>query len=247
MSIGRRSRTADRRPSAPRSSSVVEEVVRVTEVCKRFVIGSDTVVAAHMVNLSVGSGEFVCIYGASGSGKTSLLNIVAGLDAADSGHVVVAGQDVTELPEGGRADLRLHSIGVIFQANNLLPEFTAQENVLLPLLIRGLRRGVAEVKADAALATVGLVNMGDRRPSEMSGGQRQRVGIARALAGEQQLLVADEPTGALDSENSIRLFTLLRRVCDEQGTSVLLATHDPLAEPYADAAYTIVDGVVAPR
>ncbi len=127
-------------------------------------------------------GEFACVYGASGSGKTTLLNIIAGIDTPDSGEVFVAGQMLSGRSENDRADIRLHNIGVVFQSNNLLPEFTARENVTLPLLVRGLTRAEADAAAQAALTSVGLADLGDRLPARLSGGQRQRVGIARAQA-----------------------------------------------------------------
>lgn len=225
----------------------MEHVALLEGMSKKFVVGRDTVIAAERVELAVRPGEFVCIYGASGSGKTTLLNIVAGLLLPDSGRVQVVGQDLSQMSEGGRADLRLTNVGVVFQSNNLLPEFTARENVALPLLVRGLSRVDTQTRTSDALAEVGLLELADRLPSDMSGGQRQRVGIARALAGEQPLIVADEPTGALDSENSRRLFALLRELCDQKRTAVLLATHDPLAEQYADTTYVMVDGVVSAR
>ena len=210
-------------------------------------MGTEVVVAVNDVSFAVRHGEFACIYGASGSGKTTLLNLVAGIDVADSGEVRVGDEVVSGQSEGRRADIRLHHIGVIFQTNNLMPEFTAQENVALPLMIRGSSRASAATAALAALTMVGLSDLADRLPAAMSGGQRQRVGIARALAGEQALIVADEPTGALDSHNSTQLFELLRSLCDERGTAVVLATHDPLARNFADSTYLMVDGTITPQ
>ena len=222
-------------------------VARLESASKRFTVGEEVIVAVDEATFGVAAGEFACVYGASGSGKTTMLNILAGIDTADSGGVYVAGQSLAGRSERARADIRLHHIGVVFQSNNLLPEFTAQENVALPLLVRGLDRAEADAVAEVALASVGLAGMGDRVPARMSGGQRQRVGIARALAGEQALLLADEPTGALDSENSRQLFGLMRDLCDDRGTAVVLATHDPLATEFADSVYLMVDGVVAAR
>lgn len=222
-------------------------LVTLDSASKRFVVGHETVVALDEVSLEVAPGEFVCVYGASGSGKTTMLNIMAGIDIADEGDVLIAGQSFSGLSEDARADIRLHHVGVVFQSNNLLPEFTALENVALPLMVRGLARDEAARRAEAALASVGLEGLGHRLPERISGGQRQRVGIARALAGEQRLLLADEPTGALDSENSRQLFELMRSLCDDRGTAVVLATHDPLALRFADSVYHMVDGALAAR
>jgi putative ABC transport system ATP-binding protein len=214
---------------------------------KRFTVGEEVIVAVDAVTFGVTEGEFACISGASGSGKTTMLNILAGIDTADSGDVVVAGHSLSGRSESARADIRLRSIGVVFQSNNLLAEFTARENVALPLMVRGMGRTAANVTAQAALDSIGLADLGGRLPGRMSGGQRQRVGIARAFAGEQKLLIADEPTGALDSENSRALFALMRELCDRRGTAVVLATHDPLAQDFADSTYLMVDGVVTVR
>ena len=218
----------------------------LTGVSKRFRVGPEVVTAVDEVSLNVSEGELACVYGASGSGKTTLLSILAGIDREDSGEVVAAGHTLSGLSERGRADIRLHHIAVVFQANNLLSEFGAVENVMLPLLVRGTPRPAALQLAGEALESLGLAALAERRPATLSGGQRQRVGIARALAGRQQLLLADEPTGALDSENSRQLFTMMRKLCDESGTAVVLATHDPLAQGYADSVYSMTDGVVTP-
>ncbi len=171
-----------------------------------------------------------------------MLNILAGIETADSGSVVVAGSPLSGRSERQRADIRLRRIGVVFQSNNLLPEFTAQENVALPLMVRGMTRIESRAAASTALASVGLADLGERFPARMSGGQRQRVGIARALAGKQELLVADEPTGALDSDTSRQLFGLMHELCDAHGVAVVLATHDPLAREFADSVHQIIDG-----
>lgn len=222
----------------------MDPIAKTDSASKRYQVGNESITAVDDASVAIDPGEFACIYGASGSGKTTLLNLLAGIEVADSGSVEVSGQPLTGSPESVRADLRLRAIGVVFQSNNLLPEFTARENVELPLRARGLTRARAGSRADAALDSVGLAGLGDRLPEQMSGGQRQRVGIARALAGDQPLLLADEPTGALDSDVSRQLFALLRALCDTRGTAVVLATHDPLARGFADSVYTMADGVV---
>lgn len=215
---------------------------RLCNVSKEFRVGDEVITAVGGVSLDVAAGQFACLHGASGSGKTTLLNILAGIERADSGTVEVAGFALSDRSERERAEIRLRHVGVIFQSNNLLPEFSARENVALPLIVRGSGRKEAMRTARAAMESVGLADLGDRFPAHMSGGQRQRVGIARALAGKQQVLIADEPTGALDSEASKHLFTLMRELCDDREVSVVLATHDPLARDYADVVHHMVDG-----
>lgn len=216
--------------------------VRITHVTKRFQVGSETVTAVDDLSLELPAGTFTCLYGASGSGKSTLLNLMAGLDTADAGEIEVAGFDVRRASEGERADIRLTSVGVVFQEHNLLAEFTAGENVYLPVLARGETRAAAQVAARAALEAVGVGELYDRHPLEMSGGQRQRVGIARALVGDRRVLLADEPTGALDSANSEALFQTIGELCRELGVTAVVATHDPLGAEHADAVLRIQDG-----
>lgn len=231
--------TAPGRPSGT-------ELLQVCQVCRAFVTPAETVHAVREVTLSAHAGQFVCIYGPSGSGKTTLLNLIAGLDVADSGRIDVVGIDVGALDEGGRARLRLETIGVVFQEHQLIDEFTACENVALPLEVRGIPPGSARAAALAELERVGLGGLGDRPPSRLSSGQRQRVGIARALVGQRRVLLADEPTGALDSANARALFGLIRTLCD-QGTLAVVCTHDLLGQGFADAVYDLVDGRLTPR
>ncbi|RRD45808.1 ABC transporter ATP-binding protein [Tessaracoccus sp. OH4464_COT-324] len=197
--------------------------------------------AVRAADLAVAPGEFVALMGASGSGKTTLLNLMAGLDVPTSGEVTVQGQAIHLLSEEERARFRLEHIGVVFQDHNLLDPFTATENVMLPLQALGVDDTTARAEAAAALARVGIQELGDRRPRNMSGGQRQRVGIARCLVGGRKLVLADEPTGALDSENSRRLFELLASLAAD-GTAVLSATHDPLARDFASRTIEMRDG-----
>lgn len=222
-------------------------VIELIDVCKSFTVGRETVTAVDHADLAVEPGELACVYGASGSGKTTMLSIMAGIDVADAGVVRVAGHDLTGLSEGRRADVRLRGIGVVFQSDNLLPEFTALENVVLPLLVRGVARDEADDLAHSALASVGLSALASRLPGHVSGGQRQRMGIARALAGGQSVLLADEPTGALDSDTSRHLFALIRSLCDDRGTAVVITTHDPLAHGFATSVHDMVDGMVSRR
>jgi len=216
--------------------------VALKGVSRCFASSSEEVWAVRDATFWVEEGKFVCLFGASGSGKSTLLNLIAGLDSATSGTIEVAGVDVGALGEDRRARLRLERVGVVFQDHNLIEEFTAVENVMLPLEALGGSASEARAKARAELDRVGLEGLGGRFPGQLSGGQRQRVGIARALAGDRRLLLADEPTGALDSGNSRALFELLRRLCD-QGSTVLLATHEAMSREFADVVLEISDGV----
>lgn len=221
-------------------------LLRVQQVSRAFVTLVETVHAVREVSFAARAGEFVCIFGPSGSGKTTLLNLIAGLDVPDSGTIHVAGVDVGALDEAGRARLRLETVGVVFQDHQLIEEFTAWENVALPLEVRGVPLEQARAAALAELERVGLGGLADRLPSQLSGGQRQRVGIARALAGQRRVLLADEPTGSLDSANSRALFALIRALCD-QGTLAVVCSHDPLCQEYADTVYEMVDGRLSRR
>lgn len=217
-------------------------MISVRDAVKRFQVGAETITAVDAVTLDVAAGCFACVYGASGSGKSTLLNLIGGLDVADAGSITVGGFEMTHTSERARANIRLQAVGVVFQDHNLIAEFTAGENVFLPLLARGVPRATAVEEASAALGLVGIRELFHRRPLEMSGGQRQRVGIARALVGGRRVLLADEPTGALDSENSRTLFRMIAGLCHDLGAAAVIATHDPLASEFADTVLTMRDG-----
>lgn len=219
-------------------------MLNVARVSKSYGHGLSRVEALVQVDLVLEAGEMACLYGASGSGKTTLLNVVSGLDTPDSGQVLVGSVDLASLSESRRAAMRLREIGVVFQEGNLIRELSAWENVALPLMGQGIARASAREQAMAALELVGVAELSDRCPPEMSGGQRQRVGIARGLAGERRLLVTDEPTGALDTKNSERLFGLLRDLAEQQAIAILVATHDPLGREFATRNLEIRDGRV---
>lgn len=192
------------------------------------------------IDLILQRGDFVCLYGSSGSGKSTLLSCIAGLEIPTSGEILVDGQPLGEMSAQQRTNLRLTTIGMVFQEHNLVSQFTASENVQLVLRSQGDRR--AEISARELLAAVGIADLADRLPNHMSGGQRQRVGIARALAGNRPYLLCDEPTGALDSTNSHALFSQLRNLSKERNIGCLIATHDPLAREYANKVIEMRDG-----
>ncbi|MFN8074553.1 MAG: ABC transporter ATP-binding protein [Kineosporiaceae bacterium] len=193
--------------------------------------------------MTLAAGSLVAVHGVSGSGKTTLLNLMAGLDVPSSGSVLVGGTDVGALTEDQRSRLRLTRVGVVFQEHHLIDEFTAVENVMLPLEVAGAKASEARVEALAALERMGLHGLAARYPCQLSGGQRQRVGICRALVGGRQVLLADEPTGALDSRNSLALLEILRGLSD-QGAIVVVATHDPMVTSFADVVLTMSDGAL---
>lgn len=221
-------------------------LIRTQKVRKAYHSEVETVWAARDVDFEARPGEFVCIYGASGSGKSTLLNLMAGLDLADSGEIQVSGVDVTTANESQRAQLRLETVGVVFQDHNLIEEFTAVENVALPSEARGVLAEAARSEAVDQLRRVGLEGLDNRLPRQLSGGQRQRVGIARALTGQRAVLLADEPTGALDSAATQDLFALIRVLCD-QGVTAVVCSHDRRCRDYADTRYEIVDGRLEAR
>jgi putative ABC transport system ATP-binding protein len=222
-----------------------ERRLEASGVTRSFVSKAETVWAVRDVSLTARPGELVLVSGASGSGKSTLVNLIAGLDRPDCGRITVAGIDVTALDEAGRTRLRLEQVGVVFQEHRLIDEFTAAENVALPLQARGVPAVEALREAAGLLARVGLAGLERRRPYQLSGGQRQRVGIARALAGDRRVVLADEPTGSLDSATSLEVFSLLRRLCDE-GVLVVLCSHDLGARAFADHHLEMVDGTLSP-
>ena len=202
---------------------------------------SETVIALDNVSLELEQAQLVAVLGASGSGKTSLLNVISGLQEAQSGSITVAGYAVDDLTETQRAYMRLADVGVVFQDHNLIPEFSAEENVLLPLRARGVSMAEAKVETAEWLGMVGIGELGQRMPAQLSGGQSQRVGIARALVGGRKVLVADEPTGSLDAENTSAIFSLLYSLT-ASGVTVIVATHDHLINRTADRVLTMLDG-----
>jgi putative ABC transport system ATP-binding protein len=215
---------------------LVAEAVR-----KVYRSGADEVVALHSLDLVVPRGEFLAVMGPSGSGKTTLLNCLSGLDEIDFGRVIVDGLSIHELSDKERTRHRARDMGFIFQAFNLIPVFTATENVELPLLLAGVREQEAQRRARETLARVGLGHRLDRRPPELSGGEQQRVAIARALAGRPRLVWADEPTGNLDSEMAANVMELLGELHGE-GLSLILVTHDSTVAAHADRLITVRDG-----
>jgi putative ABC transport system ATP-binding protein len=218
--------------------------VELNDVWKSYRRGLEDVAALRGVSLTVARGEFLAIMGPSGSGKTTLLNLIAGLDVPTKGEVVVDGTEISSMSDEAVTELRRTKIGIVFQFFNLLPSVTALDNVALPLRAAGGTRAATLVRAREALAAVGLAERADHRPFELSGGEMQRVAIARALAIEPTIIIADEPTGNLDSLAGAEILRLLRHYNRERSVTVLLVTHSHLAAAYGDRIVTLRDGEV---
>jgi lipoprotein-releasing system ATP-binding protein len=205
---------------------MTEIVLEARQVHKSFKQGPVTLDVLRGVNIAIASGERLAIVGASGSGKTTLLQILGGLDRPTSGEVLVAGRDIHSLTERERGSLRNHALGFVYQFHHLLPEFSALENVAMPLLVRRVPTHEAKEQARQLLGRVGLGERLDHRPHQLSGGERQRAAVARALVTQPKLVLADEPTGNLDGNNAEQVFELMLELNRERGTSLVIVTHD---------------------
>ena len=213
----------------------------MTDVVKRYTLGGETIYALNHISLHVDKGEYVAIIGPSGSGKSTLMNIIGCLDTADSGSYMLNDRPIQKYRERQLARIRNRQIGFIFQGFNLIPALTAIENVELPLIYRGIGREERRRLAADALCSVGLEKRMDHRPGEMSGGQQQRVAIARAVAAKPPIIMADEPTGNLDSASGLDIMRKLTAL-NEEGTSIILITHDNKLAQMAKRIVTIQDG-----
>jgi putative ABC transport system ATP-binding protein len=223
-------------------------IVSLQDVSKDYMLGKTVVRAVREVSLEVGEGEFLAIAGPSGSGKTTLLNLVGCVDTPTSGTVVVNGQDTGKLRERALTELRLRTIGFIFQSFNLVPVLSVFQNVEFPLLLQGtLSRKERRERVVALLEAVGLSEHSRHRPSELSGGQRQRVAIARALVTTPRLVLADEPTANLDSRTGETIVDLMHEMNHRDGTTFIFSTHDPRVMAHANAIIRIEDGRLAAR
>jgi putative ABC transport system ATP-binding protein len=234
---------ADDSTAAPYSRAAVE----FRDVRRQYGRGASAVHALRGIDLALPRGSFTAVMGPSGSGKSTFLQCAAGLDRPTSGSVHLNGTEITNMSENRLTELRRTRLGFVFQAFNLLPSLTVEQNVLLPLRLAGHRvtLGKGRRRAADALAQVGLADKGKRRPSELSGGQQQRVAIARALIAQPDVLFADEPTGALDTTTAAEVLGLLRSAVDSLGATVVMVTHDPTAAAYADQVLFLADGAIA--
>jgi ABC-type lipoprotein export system ATPase subunit len=220
----------------------VKPVLQLKGVDKTYSRGDEQVHVLGDFDFTLDAGEFVVVTGPSGAGKSTLLHIAGGLDAPDSGTVAVTGQDVWSMSTGARAAFRRRNLGFVFQFFNLVPMLTAVENVSLPLVLDGMPARSADARAEELLERVGLGDRARHRPAELSGGQMQRVAVARALVARPCLILADEPTGNLDSHSSTEVLDLLRSLSDEDGAAVVMVTHDQAAARYGSRELHLVDG-----
>src|SRR6266478_3900919 len=221
--------------------TVVMDVLNIT---KNLPLGRERIEILKGISFQIRSGEFISIVGPSGSGKSTLLGIIAGLDNPTSGQVLIDGIDITRMSEGRLAEVRNNKIGMVFQAFNLIPTLTAQENVEVPLYV-GKHKGSPSDRAKELLDLVGLTHRLKHRPNQLSGGEQQRVAIARALATDPAFVIADEPTGNLDAKNGDNILKLIAYLRQETGKTFIIATPDPLVASHADRAIRLLDGQVA--
>ena len=233
--------TASTRSSNPAHIAMNGHILVADGVSKTYGTAAGQVHALDDVSIEVGTGEFVAIMGPSGSGKTTLLNCLSGLDDIDGGSVYLGGTEIHSLADAKRSRNRAEQMGFIFQSFNLIPVFTAAENVEMPLLLAGASPGEARRRAEETLARVGLGHRKDHRPNELSGGEQQRVTIARALAGRPAIVWADEPTGNLDTETARSVMDLLREL-NREGLTLVLVTHDPAIGSTARRLIRMRDG-----
>ena len=223
----------------------MSELIRLEAVSRRFTLGGSEVAALDRVSLRVAEGEYLAVMGPSGSGKSTLLNVLGLLDRPDEGQYWLGGQDIATLSEPALAQLRGHRIGFVFQSFHLISRLTARENVELPLMLCGVLPAERHRRSQRLLEDLGLDNRADHRPAELSGGQRQRVAIARAMAMAPRLILADEPTGNLDSRSGEEVITLLEGLNREQGITLMVVTHDPRLGERAGRRISMDDGRIS--
>lgn len=214
-------------------------LIEIKNVTKRYHKGDETITPLDAVSLSIEQGEFLALMGASGTGKSTLLNLVASIDKPDSGSIVIDGTDITRLSRTQLANWRAANMGYIFQTHNLVPVLTAYENIELPLLLLPMSRSERRKRVEIAMQAVSLLDRADHYPRQMSGGQEQRVGIARAIVAHPKVVVADEPTGDLDPDTSQQILNLLKQLKEQLNVTLLMVTHDAEAAAFADKQFRL--------
>lgn len=222
----------------------MDVVLAIEDLAKTYRMGGQVIRALDGVSLSVAAGRLVAIMGASGSGKSTLLHLSGGLDTCDRGTVRVEGKDITHMWDRSRTLFRRRRVGIIFQSYNLLPTLTAAENIAVPLLVDGVSQSEIRRRVTEIMRLVHIDHRSEHRPQAMSGGEQQRVAIARALLNDPALILADEPTGNLDSVNAAEIWQLLRKLAHELDKTVLMVTHEPAAASYADEIHVLKDGKI---
>ncbi len=218
--------------------------ISCNDLCKYYQQGDAIIKGLDHVSLEIEEGSFICLSGPSGSGKTTLLNAIGGLDSLDSGEISINGERVDLLGKAALSDLRLHSIGFVFQAYNLIPVLSARENVEFVMQVQGVNAAERKRRSSRVLLEVGLEGMEDRRPAQLSGGQQQRVAVARAIVSQPKLVLADEPTANLDSKSMERLMCIFRELNRAHNVTFLIATHDQRVMEWADRRISMEDGRV---
>lgn len=221
----------------------MSSIISTKEISKRYVMGSEIIMALKSISININKGEYVAFMGPSGSGKSTLMNIIGCLDTPTDGQYILNDHDVSDLTENELAEIRNKEIGFVFQTFNLLPRASALENVALPLVYAGYNSYEREEKALASLAGVGLESRADHKPNELSGGQRQRVAIARALVNDPSIILADEPTGNLDSKTSYDIMDLFQELHDK-GNTIIMVTHEEDIAEYAHRVIRLRDGMI---
>ncbi|WP_317207177.1 ABC transporter ATP-binding protein [Rhodoflexus caldus] len=222
---------------------MAQEVIRTDQISRRYVMGSEIIHALKSISITINRGEYVAFMGPSGSGKSTLMNIIGCLDTPSGGTYILAGKDVSNMTEDELADIRNREIGFVFQTFNLLPRSTALENVALPLVYAGYSKAEREERAMQALVSVGLGDRAKHKPNELSGGQRQRVAVARALVNNPSIILADEPTGNLDTRTSYEIMELFDQL-HKKGNTIIVVTHEDDIARYAHRIVRLRDGLI---
>ena len=224
----------------------MENIIKIKEICKSFGEKDSCTQVLNKVSLTVGKGEFISLMGASGSGKSTLLYLIGGLDTPDSGEIFLDGRDISKMHDKELSKLRCEGMGFVFQFFNLVQNLTVEDNILLPLVMDGKSPKKYRDRLDSILETVGLSDKRRSYPNQLSGGQQQRCAIARAVIYEPKILLADEPTGNLDSKSGTEIMELFSRINKEKGVTILMVTHSAECAAYSDRIITLSDGKILP-